>query len=266
MFSSDDLKGDDYQRVLMMGPVKTGKTTTVVATSPGPVAVLLCEDEAALKGARRNSDKPFDIEKISSFDKMLKAIQEVKNAGKYKTCVVDPFSNFAYYLENVLREQHDNDARRWSPEYNNRLDHIVEQLFRLPMHVVVISHYIETGGEIDNQLAKTGEGIMPLLAGKARVLIPAKFNDVVWFDYLAPKKDTRQPWDEEPYNGRVIVTGPNGRWGPGCRSVHGTHIVPADMKLLYELFKKGASKSKSNGVAEGKTAPTPKSSSALARR
>lgn len=239
MMSSAKLEADPYHRVLLLGPAKIGKTACCVATSPGPVCVLLCEESSALRGARRLSPKHFDYELISSDEKMWEAVKEARNgakAGKYKTIVVDPISYFAAHIEKILRDSTDNDARRWSPEYNNRLDHLIEQLFRIPAHVIVVSHYMETGGMIEGQLEKTGDGIMPLLAGKARVLIPAKFPDVVWMDYLSPKKDAKQAWDGPPYNGRVLVTGPKGVWGPGCRSTHGTQTIPADIKKLFALF------------------------------
>jgi hypothetical protein len=94
----------------------------------------------------------------------------------------------------------------------------------LQCHVVVITHYIETGGEATaEQTSKTGEGIVPLLAGKARALVAAKFADVVWMEMRKGE--------------RIFVTGPEGRWGPGCRNIDGTKILPADIGQLLKAFK-----------------------------
>jgi hypothetical protein len=252
--SSRDLEEEPFLRLLMLGVPKLGKTAAAIATAPGPVYVLLCEATSALKGAKRLNDKPFDYDMITSWESMERGIKEAREgakAGKYKTIVVDPFSNFAHHIEKILRESTDNDARRWSPEYNNRLDHIIEQLFRIPAHVIVISHYIDTGGGVDGE-EKVGEGRLPLLAGKARQLIAAKFNDVIWMDFMnkPPKDGGEAPWLDEPYNGRVFVTGPQGAWGPGCRSLHGTRILPADIGLLLKAFAEDAAPKKMNGAAK----------------
>lgn len=225
------LERDEFLRLLLMGVPKSGKTTMVVASSPGPVRVLLCEGDSALNGARRHSPewvKHGDFERIKGWKSMADAIQVAKEDAKkgvIKTLVVDPLSDFAAVLEEDLLAATDNgkgpDGRRAYPEYVRRLRHLVEQLFRIPCHVVVISHYIEVGGgEVQpdgggEPTPRTGEGIVPLLAGKARALIAAKFNDVVWFDIRKGE--------------RILETGPTGRWGPGCRSLDGVQIIPADV-------------------------------------
>lgn len=265
-FPASALERDEFLKILLMGPPKLGKSTMVIATSPGPVRVLLCESDSALNGARRLAPewvKHGDFERIKGWDSMMTALKEAKDdvkEGKIKTVVVDPLSDFAARLEADLLASTDNgkgpDGRRAYPEYGRRLRHLIEQLFRLPCHVIVISHYIEVGGgEVQPEgggeaTPRTGEGIVPLLAGKARALIAAKFTDVVWFDIRKGE--------------RIIETGPTGRWGPGCRSLDGAQVIPADImkgkdvgiRALIKAFADGdlaaagmAAKKKTNGRA-----------------
>lgn len=233
MLTVDDLERDPYLRLLVMGPAKVGKSAMCVATAPGPVAILLCEADSALRGPKRHSPnkKHFGFWRVRDWDTMQKAVVEVSvevKEGRIKTVVVDPLSEFATNLEAQCLKATNNDrgepdGRRAYPEYNNRLRHLFDQLFRLKAHLIVITHYIETGGTlIGDQLEKTGQGIVPLLAGKARALVAAKFNDVVWMEIRKGE--------------RVFVTGPEGAWGPGCRSIEGTQVVPADIGKLIKLF------------------------------
>ena len=233
MLTVDDLEKESYLRLLLMGPPKAGKSSACVATSPGRVAILLCEGDSALLGPARHSPNKqhFGFWRVRDWDSMQKALLEVSDEikrGEIKTVVVDPLSDFAMKLEEqclnaTKNDQGQPDGRRAYPEYNNRLRHLFDQLFRLKAHLIVITHYMETGGElIGNQLEKTGAGIVPLLAGKARALVAAKFNDVVWMEIRNKQ--------------RVFVTGPEGAWGPGCRSAEGTQIIPADIGGLLKLF------------------------------
>lgn len=218
-----------FLRLLVMGVPKVGKTAAAVTTSPRPVYVLNCEADDALTYAKERYNS-FEFDRIKGWNSMTQALLDAKKmaeAGKVKTVVVDPLSDFGAHLEEECLALTDTgngpDGRRAYPEFNKRIRHVLEKLFMLPCHVIVITHYIETGGEIDGQTAKTGEGIVPLLPGKARALVAAKFNDVVWMDFVKGE--------------RVIVTGPMGKWGPGCRNIDGTKVLPADINEFLKALK-----------------------------
>lgn len=226
--SARELEKDSFLRVLLLGPAKVGKSSMVIASSPPPVRVLLCESDSALTHAVRIAGSNFTFERIKDWNTMSAAIQEARKdaeASKLKTLIVDPLSDFATVLEEQCLKMTDNgkgpDGRRAYPEYNRRMRHLLEQLFRVPAHLIVVSHYIDTGGgEVQpdgggEATPRTGEGIVPLLPGKARALVAAKFPDVVWMDYVKGE--------------RILVTGPRGAWGPGCRSLSETKILPADV-------------------------------------
>jgi hypothetical protein len=254
--AAKDLAHETFLRLLMLGGPKIGKTSQAVATSPGPVRVLLCEDVSALRGAQRRTSN-FDVEFITGWSSMAKAVVEAKEdakEGKIKTVVVDPLSDFADRLKNecfkaTLTQGGQEDGRRAYPMLADRLKHIVELLFTIPAHVIVISHYQETGGDsIEGGLEKTGEGIVPLIPGKSRALIAAKFSDVVWMDIATVTTEAFKKGE------RIFVTGPRGAWGPGCRSLEGAQVLPADIGELLKAFAAQA-KTDANGVQHQRLVP-----------
>ncbi len=221
--AASELERDRFIRILLMGPPKCGKSTVAVATSPGPVRVFLCESDSALQSVRRFKDD-FTFERTRTHEKMLEAIHQARRdikKGRVKTLVVDPLSTMAAKLEEhclkVTKTSNgaENPMKAY-PLYGRILRQITEQLLDLRCHLVVVTHYIETGGSSDaDGTPQMGEGIVPLLAGKARAMLSASFPDVVWMDYQRGE--------------RVLVTGPQGAWGPGCRSLKSTKIIPADV-------------------------------------
>lgn len=223
--SASELERDRFIKVLLMGPPKAGKSTCAVATSPGPVRVFLCESDSALQSVRRFKDD-FTFERTRTHEAMLEATYEARRdikKGRIKTLVVDPLSTMAAKLEEhclkVTRTSSNaENPMKAYPMYGRILRQITEQLLDLKCHVIVITHYIEVGSsESLDGTPQTGEGIVPMLAGKARATLSAAFPDVVWMDIQKGK--------------RVLVTGPQGAWGPGCRSLKDTTIIPADCML-----------------------------------
>jgi hypothetical protein len=226
-----------------MGSPKVGKSCSVIATCPGPVYVINCDDKGALQGVARRT-KNFEWDLVRGWNQMQvarKAAKEGVAAGKYKTVVLDTLSAFAAVLEEECLEASNTsgkgpDGRRAYPEYERRLRHVIEQFLSLPCNFIAISHYLEVGGEIgENGTPKTGDGIVPLLAGKARATIPMMFHDIIFMDILKGR--------------RVFVTGPQGAWGPGCRSLDTSLVIDADIgTLMKEIHSANNTKSKSNNT------------------
>jgi hypothetical protein len=249
---SSALETEQWLRVLFLGPPKLGKSTAAVCTSPAPVRVLLCEGDTALREPQRRGAK-FDFERILSegaykqMTSMLLQAKEDAKAKLIKTVVIDPLSDFADRLlaESMklnLTNDGNEDGRRAYPHYTKRLMHCIDLAFTIPAHLIVISHYYEVGGG-ELGLPKTGEGIVPLIPGQARARISARFNDVLWLDFDKATGD------------RMFVTGPQGAWGPGCRSLPNTTRLPADFTALIKTFAANgntAPAKKTNGVAAAK--------------
>lgn len=225
---------DAFLRVYIMGAPKIGKSTSIISTAPSPVYVINCDDsKTALQGARRRTTR-FEWDLVRNWDEMQTAVKTARDgvkAGKYKTIVVDTFSAFAAKLEEQCLSATDTgngpDGRRAYPDYERRLRHLCQSFFNIPAHFIAVSHFIAIGGEVnENGTPKFGEGIAPLLAGKARVTIPMLFADVVYMDMRKGE--------------RIFVTNSQGAWGPGCRSLEGSETLPADIgKLLKAMAAQG---------------------------
>jgi AAA domain len=218
-----------FLRMLILGPAKVGKSVAAVCTSPGPVYVINCDNEDALDPAERRT-KNFSSNLVYSPDDMEAALKVARKQvadGKAKTIVVDTLSNYAARLEEacLLASGGGNmekaDGRRAYQNYEARLRNTVERLFKLEAHVIVCSHYLEIPGKLDTQMEKFGDGIAPLLAGKARGTIPGLFNDVV---FLFVRKGVR-----------YFGTAPTGAFGVGCRTLDGYEEVPANVEEFWKL-------------------------------
>jgi AAA domain len=227
-----------YLRMLILGVAKIGKTVAAVTTAPGPVYVINCDNVDALEPAERRT-KNFSSNLVAGPEDMeaaMKVARQLVKDGKVKTIVVDTLSNYAARLEeSCLKASGDGDmekadGRRAYWNYESRLRNQIERLFKLDAHVIVCSHYLEIPGKLDTQLDKFGDGIAPLLAGKARGTIPGLFNDVV---FMFMKRDKR-----------MFGTSPTGAWGKGCRTLEGYVEVAADIGEFLRLAAKAEGKSR----------------------
>jgi hypothetical protein len=257
---SSALEKDPHLRVLVMGPAKLGKTTTAVCTTQGKTRVLLCESDTALSEAKRRKGN-FDFERCLDVNKpyeqmttyLVQAKEDAKS-GAIQSVLIDPLSDFADRLlaqsfRLNLTSNQEEDGRRAYPHCTKRLLHCLDLAFTIPCHLIVVCHYLEIGGqEMPGSTKRTGDGIVPLLPGQARARVAAKFNDVLWFDI--DKTDTSK---------RVFITGPQGAWGPGCRSLSQFNILPADFSNLIEVFVNGLPPPKKamNGAPKPMTPPKP---------
>jgi AAA domain len=243
-------------RVLLLGVPQLGKTTTAVCTSPRPVRVILCEMDNALdEPVRQGASSYTDVERCLSndrpYEQMTTALVQAKEdakAGKIKTLVIDPLSDFA---DRLLAQSHrlnltqngEEDGRRAYPHYTKRLIHCLELAFTIPAHIIVVGHYEDDSSELGGK--KVGEGIVPLLPGKARKTVGRKFNDILWFDL-----------DKDDPSKRVFITRPLGAWGPGCRSLSSQYaMVGADFNAYIALTEKSGKPQ--GGVKNGAAARPP---------
>lgn len=241
--SAKDVESSSYLRLLEMGGPKVGKTRTTIATCHLPAYVINCDDKFALKPATQaTTNFEWDLvtgDDASLLSKMERAIGEARKGvkeGRYKTIIWDTMTYYAMRLEQVLADATNNaagepDGRRYWPRYEKELRGIVDRLFSLDAHVIILAHYLDVKGAPiadkmsgTQQLEKSGDGICPLLGGKARITIPAMCQDVVFMEMRGGK--------------RIFTTSSEGVWGPGCRNLDGVSQVDADIKVLWETMQK----------------------------
>jgi hypothetical protein len=217
----------------------THNTSVSICTSPSPVRVILAERDSALRDAKRRGGK-FDFERIRGdrpYEQMTTYLAQAKEdakAGSIKTVVIDPLSEFAEKLlaqsmRLNLTSNQEEDGRAAYPHYSKRLLHVLDLACTIPAHLIVVSHFVEMGGgELPTQAKKSGDGIVPLIPGKIRLRVGGCFDDIVWFDL-----------DKQDPNKRAFYTGPQGQWGPGCRSLSKTAVLPANFTALIKTIAEG---------------------------
>lgn len=229
---SKDFANEEYMRLLVMGAPKSGKTYTTLLTCEKPVYVINSDDDHAISGASRVAEFAYDNVAGRELQGIQNAIGEAKRGikeGEYKTVVWDTISVYASRVEDVFAEMcmgKDGvpDGRRYWGMYANHLKIVLDQLFRLKAHLIVLTHYQEQSSVLlEGQIAKSGEGTVPLLKGVSRTNVPAKFSDIVFLEKKGGK--------------RFFVTSSDGVFGPGCRRLDGHKEVEADIGKLWLLMK-----------------------------
>ena len=233
--SSDQVLASPFLRLLILGPPKIGKTTTCVSTAPpGGVYVIECDgSESALAGAARR--RQFDYDLVKGGSAMNGAVETAKKgvtAGKYQTVILDTLSGFAEGLEEEELRAAAGDPRRAYRPYGAKLRRLVRELFALQAHTVITSHFMDLGSEIEGQTAKSGNGILPLLAGSARQTVSMLCPDVLFLDFR-PEKGP----DGKMHQARKFLVNPKGVWGVGSRAIDGTHELPADLTALLATIQ-----------------------------
>jgi hypothetical protein len=112
--------------------------------------------------------------------------------------------------------------------------------------------------EIDGQIQKTGEGIVPLIQGSARNQIAGMFDDTVFFQ----RRVGPDPKTGKTVEIREFLLKDGGKFGPGGRSQDAVDVCPADLRQLWALYQEANEpeepKKKPKGLSVAKAgAPKP---------
>ena len=258
--SAAQLELDPFLSLLVISPSGGGKTR-LTATAPKPIYVFCSDDPTKLDSATA-LDRTFVYDEINHSDgsKLLaqfeSAIAEARRgieAGKYKTVVWDTITMFAAILLNAELDATDKgngaDGRQAYQTYNRRLMNCTSRFLSLRCHRVVMAHYTPPSKEIDGQLKKEGEGILPGIAGSVRSQLPGMFHDVAFL--------RKQLESEE----RDLCLSIKGVTGPKFIGLPGVEKVAPDLTALVKMvadMKKGklvTPKAATKAVVPIRTAP-----------
>lgn len=226
--SASTLSGSTHLLTLILGFAKTGKTTSVITSAVkefGRGVVICCSTKEHMLGAQAMQPDGWDYTVVKSVDEMDQALKDVRKGvkeGLYKWVLIDDFNLYADEVEEAMKKAH-NDGYKTYPAYRANLRNTILRLSDLGVHVFTTMHYIEVSEyEIEGQGPKKGPGIVPLLTGVAKAIVPGIYHEVIYMDKT--KQDRR-----------VFYINPSGTWGPGCNNVRGTHEIDADVGKLWQL-------------------------------
>lgn len=250
--SAANLETDPFLSLIVISPSGGGKTR-LMGTAPKPIYVMCSDDPSKLDSALVN-DKSFTYDEVNhtdgelllkQFETSLNHARREIDAGKIKSAVWDTLSMFSATLLNAELDASDNgkgpDGRQAYQSYGRRLVNCVSRFLSLKCHRIVMVHYYDQSKEIDGQLKKQGEGILPGIAGAPRNTIPGMFHDVV---YLRKKMDSEE---------RELALSIPGVYGPRFVGLPGVEKVPADLTaLVARVANKGLPQS---GKAPLRVAP-----------
>ncbi len=214
----DTCADSQFARVLLLGPPKAGKTTSLLLTSPKPL-LLNADLGAASKGARNLGAKflSLDVNNSAALTKGVQTAEKLVKSGDARTVILDTITLLS---ENLLDEKSVTlsgfDLFR---EYGKLLTKSIKELFKLRAHVFLVAHF-SPRGEFE-------QGVMPAIAGAAKVKIPALVDDWIALDYDPKRKPEEQ---------RQFLLGAQGSWSAGGRNIRRTCVIPADVRVLLKEF------------------------------
>lgn len=180
-------------KCLVLAAAKAGKTTTIAKTATatfGKGYVACCSTLEHLRGAKDECEKAgletpeFDM--VKSIDDMEAAIKSARTGvkeGAYKWVLVDDFGLFATVALDAIASAHRGDGRKYWDAYTRHVNNVVLRFLDLKVPVFFSMHFIESGPEMEGQVAKSGPGIVPALqGGNLRQTLPGQFNQVIWME------------------------------------------------------------------------------------
>lgn len=158
---------------------------------------------------------------------MEDAIKSARTGVKenlYKWVMVDDFGMWASKALQEFADSYKGDGRKYWDAYTRHVLNVVERFLDLKAHVFFTMHYVETGAEMDGQVAKSGAGIVPAMQGGAlRQMLPGRFTQVIWMEKRGPD--------------RIFRLSVEGVTGPGCNNLpEDVRDISADVGVLLQAL------------------------------
>lgn len=239
--SAANLETSAFQRILVLGIPRAGKTTTCAVSlteTYGNGYVVVCGDKSSLEpAARRVKGFEFDIVRDESdMETVLQLAREgiAREDNPYKWVMVDDLTIYADWLESSLKEASirqqqakgnpsaEPNGMRVYNEYKTRLCNLAGRFCDLKCHVVFTGHYQEAPSAMSAQRKRPGVGVWPMLTGQAAQALPLRFRDVIFLE-------------KEEGGRRVFTINPTGVFTPaGCRSIDKDDLI---IEASFEAFE-----------------------------
>jgi hypothetical protein len=220
--SSDDVSSSSYARILVLGGMKIGKTTALLTTAPKP-GIINCDADDATKWAATHGGAKFlqwNAYNKQQWAKAVHAASMAANDGVINTVIVDSMTLLGNNVVDELAVVHGEDKRGLYGELIKVLMSGVKKLCKLQAHVFFVAHLSPDHDEV--------AGIVPLIGGQTKVLLPAFVSDWVLFRC--------DPEASDPKLQRQFVLGAQGKWSASGRNIKKPNVIPATVPdLFHEL-------------------------------
>jgi hypothetical protein len=211
-YTETELQESAYARILLTGDRKVGKTTAVLTTAPGPIAVLNCDGPGAPMSATRRGAKGLliaDVNTVSDWITACKTVTKMAAEEKCRTIVVDTVTLLVNNILSVEMGRKYSGFDIWRETLQVFLAGF-NMLRTANAHLFVLGHYDLQDGQLT-------------LDGKLKKDVPALLHDIVHLDFNPRRTPTRG-----------FNIGPSASGLSGGRSCDESKLIDAD---VGELFK-----------------------------
>lgn len=216
-YTTGEIKGSAFARILLVGPPKSGKTVACM-TAPKPLLINCDGPNAALSAANYSGAAPntpiLDAFSIQSWKAAVSSAKKAVAAGAVKTVIVDTVTLLADNVLDELKAKKFDGFLLWN-EFDTAIRIQLKQLLALDAHVFLIFH-MDSGHE-------DGAGILPLFPGSGKRKIAGMVDSWVLFDLVPNRVPQRQ-----------FVLSPQDNWHGSCRNMNRADVCAATIPALFE--------------------------------
>lgn len=219
LYSSEEARASRFARILMLGPSKAGKTTSLVKDAPKEWKPLIinCDGADGTGGAAALGGKfaAIDADSRASWKSAQKKAQQAVAAGVVNAVIVD---SLTLLCDNLVDEisLHYEGFDLWN-ELDSCLRGGCKKIMKLDAHVVFVAHMVPAYKDDDEETA----GLIPLISGQSKAKIPALVSDVILFEADSAGK-------------RQFILGPQKKWTFSGRHITRACKVPANIGDLFD--------------------------------